>query len=43
MYTNIDCISKKIAYIRDFYSFNKNKPNIIIITEINAKILNIQL
>ena len=37
MYTNIDCISNKIAYIRDFYSFNKNKLNIIILTEINAK------
>ena len=29
MYTNIDCISNKIAYIRDFCSLNKNKPNII--------------
>ena len=37
MYTNIDYISNKIAYIRDFYSFNKNKLNIIILTEINAK------
>ena len=37
MYTNIDCISNKIAFIRDFYSFNKNRPNIIILTEINAK------
>ena len=37
MYTNTDFISNKIAYIRDLYSFNENKPNIIILTEINAK------
>ena len=37
MYTNIDCISNKIAYIRDVYSYNKNKHNIIILSEINAK------
>ena len=36
MYTNINCMSNKIAYTREFYNFNKNKPNIIILTEINA-------
>ena len=34
---NTDCIAKIIACIRDFYSFNKNKPNIIILSEINVK------
>ena len=37
MYTNIDYLSNNIAYIREFYNFNKIKPNIIILNKINAK------
>ena len=37
MFTIIGCISNKIACIKDFYCCNKNKPNIIILTKINAK------
>ena len=37
MYTNTDCISDKITYIREFYSYDNSKPDIIISTEISAK------